>query len=80
MAMLVITRWYHRISWDPGIHHQLAMELSELAKWPIEIVDLPIDSMVIFPSVFCKRLRTRSGKWWIFDRIAMFEYQRVSVE
>ena len=23
---------------------------------PVEIVDLPIDSMVIFASVFCKRL------------------------
>ena len=65
MAMLVITRWYHRIYWDLGIHHQLAMELSFAKSWvttaylPIEIVDLPIDSMVIFPSVFCKRLPGR---------------------
>ena len=34
----------------------------------IEIVDLPIDSMVIFPSVFC--MFTRSGIWC--NRMAIF--------
>ena len=29
---------------------------SELENGPVEIVDLPIDSMVISPSVFCSRL------------------------
>ena len=31
----------------------------ELENGPVEIVDLPINSMVIFPSVFCKRLPGR---------------------